>query len=52
MFMKKCKVCGKKLEENETEYCKTCIEFHDYFYSNEELDRLLEEYERMENESY
>ena len=49
--MKRCIVCRKELEENEDKLCKTCSEFFNRKYTDEEIDEILEELERLDNEA-
>jgi len=45
--MRKCQICDKKLERDEWKLCKTCAEFHTLNYTNEEIDQILGELERL-----
>jgi hypothetical protein len=46
--MRKCKACGKKLNKEEINYCKTCKGFHKHKYSKDDLKDVLNEYERWD----
>ena len=45
---KTCKTCGKKLNKKEIKYCKTCKSFHKHRYSKDDLEDVLNEYERWD----
>jgi len=45
--MRNCIICNKELQEEEWKLCKTCAEFYNRKYSNEEIDEILEELERL-----
>jgi rRNA maturation endonuclease Nob1 len=49
--MKRCIVCRKELEENEDKLCEICNEFFNRKYTDEEIDEILEELERLDNEA-
>ncbi|MBI5880734.1 hypothetical protein HZB90_01240 [archaeon] len=44
--MEICRTCGKALKPDEEIYCASCAEFHDYWYSEDERQMVLDEYER------
>jgi hypothetical protein len=47
--MRRCRTCKKKLQKDEKKYCRACLEFHLYNYSEDELEIIEQKYERSHN---